>query len=82
MLVARTQFGEQIRVAEGTGAPTIASLAFWSKFFVGRLASSLLSTLNEFKKALDNSDSARVPQFVGLRTDQPDPDNRGLPVRR
>lgn len=58
-IMAATQFADGISV----GDATLAGLDFWSKLVVGLLATSLLSTLHEFKKAIDRTDTAAVPDW-------------------
>ena len=59
-LIKATDFAEGIKV----GDLTMNKLGFWSSLVMGVLATSLLSTVNEVKKALDNNDSARVPALL------------------
>ena len=58
-LMARTQFAGGISI----GDLTLDRLDFWSKVFVGLLATSLLSSLHEVKKAIDRTDTAVVPDW-------------------
>jgi hypothetical protein len=62
-LMAETSFAGGISI----GDQSLADLSFWSKVLIGLLATSLLSVGNEFKKAIDHSDSAAVPQWFGGR---------------
>jgi hypothetical protein len=64
-VMAAMQFASGITV----GSTTMDKLDFGSKVFVGLLAASLLSTLNEFKKALDRTDSAVVPEWFEPKAD-------------
>lgn len=59
-LVGATQFALGIMV----GDVSLDSLDTPSKFFLGLVATSLLSTFNELKKALDRSDSAVTPPLL------------------
>lgn len=59
-LVARTQFADGIVI----GDMALSRLSFWSLFFVGLMASSIMGTINEVKKALDGSDSATHPKLL------------------
>lgn len=58
-LMAATDFAGGITV----GGTPMDKLGLWSKVFVGILAASLLSALNELKKALDSTDTAVVPDW-------------------
>jgi hypothetical protein len=58
-IMAATQFAGGISI----GDMTLDRLDFWSKVLVGLLATSLLSTLHEFKKAIDRTDTAVVPEW-------------------
>jgi hypothetical protein len=64
LIMAATQFAGGISI----GNVAMDKLDFWSKVFVGLLAASLLSTLNEFKKAIDRTDTAVVPDWFEPRT--------------
>ena len=55
-----TQFAGGIKV----GDTPLDKLNFWSTFLLGLLATSLLSTVNEIKKAIDNKDTARIPALL------------------
>lgn len=46
------------------GTTTLARLDFWSQVCLGLSASSALSTFNEFKKAVDTSDTASTPPLL------------------
>lgn len=58
-IMAETQFAGGIHI----GNMTLDKLDFWSKVVVGLLATSLLSALNEVKKAIDRTDTAVVPEW-------------------
>ncbi len=58
-LLAATEFARGITV----GDMALDRLGFWSKVFVGLMTASLVSTLNEFKKAIDRTDTAVVPDW-------------------
>lgn len=64
-LMAATEFASGITI----GSTTMDKLGFWSKVIVGLLATSLLSTLNELKKALDTTDTAVVPDWFESKAD-------------
>jgi hypothetical protein len=59
-LVAHTQFATDITF----GQHTLATLNGSSQLFLGLIATSILSTVNEFKKAIDNNDSAKTPSLL------------------
>jgi hypothetical protein len=59
-LFAQTQFAEQLRV----GTLRFSQMTFATQLFFGLIATSLLSTLNEFKKAIDNTDTAGTPSLI------------------
>jgi hypothetical protein len=60
-IAAHTQFASEISF----GDKTLAKLDGWSQVFIGLIATSLLSTLNEFKKAIDCGDSAKKDPLIG-----------------
>ena len=69
----------QAQAFEGVQVPSIDQalglLDFWSLVIVGLSITSLLSTVYDFKKAIDNTDSASVPALLpGLNSNQPAPD--------
>lgn len=59
-LFRMSDFASDVRIGERT----LDQLDVWSALLLGLLATSLLSTLNELKKAVDNSDSAKVPSLL------------------
>jgi hypothetical protein len=59
-LAGETQFASGINV----GDMTLDTLDGSSKLFLGLVATSLLSTVNELKKAIDSSDSAATPPLL------------------
>jgi len=63
-VVGATQFASGIAV----GDLTLDKLDTPSKFFLGLVATSLLSTVNELKKAIDNNDSAATPPLIRAKT--------------
>jgi hypothetical protein len=65
-VVQATDFASAVRI----GDLTLDQLGFWSTLLLGLVAASLLSTLNEIKKAVDRSDSARVPPLIPGATGQ------------
>jgi hypothetical protein len=60
LLVRASDFAAGIRV----GNLPLNKLGFWSALLLGLLATSLLSTVNEVKKAIDNQDTAHVPPLL------------------
>jgi ABC-type glucose/galactose transport system permease subunit len=62
-LLKATDFASGIKI----GDLTLDKVGFWSALLVGLLATSLLSTVNEVKKAIDNKDSAQVPALLPNR---------------
>jgi hypothetical protein len=59
-LLAATQFGGGISIA-GTALDKLDS---GSTVLVGLMVASLLSTLHEFKKAIDRTETAAVPEWL------------------
>jgi hypothetical protein len=51
--------------AFSVGGKELSALPEPQKWLIGLMAASTLSTVNEIKKALDNTDSARVPSLLG-----------------
>lgn len=47
----------------GVGGVALNDLDAYTKVVVGMIATSVLSTVNEIKKAIDNSDSAQTPRL-------------------
>ena len=62
-LMAATQFAGGINV----GDVPLDRLDFWSKVLLGLVATSLLSSANEFKKAIDRTDTAVVPDWFDAK---------------
>jgi len=62
-IMGATQFASGIHI----GDVSLANLDGWSKLLVGLIATSLLSTVNEVKKAIDNRDTARMPSWFERR---------------
>ncbi len=60
VLVAHTDFGNSITIA----GHYLDNLNIASQVFLGLMATSLLSTANEFKKAFDHTDSAATPPLI------------------
>lgn len=58
-LMAATQFADGISI----GGHAMDTLSFWSKVLVGLLTTSLLGAAHEFKKAIDRTDTAVVPEW-------------------
>lgn len=61
MLVAQTQFASSVPI---TNTYTLATLSGWSLFFVGLMATSLFSTVNEVLKAVDNTQTQAKPNLI------------------
>jgi hypothetical protein len=60
LLVAQTTWAAMISVA---GVP-LGKLGFWSVVFAGLTVSSGASLVNDYRKALDNSNSAAIPTLL------------------
>lgn len=59
-LVAASQFGIDVHV----NSLTLRAMDSATKVVTGLLAASLLSTVNEVKKAIDNTDTAQTPKLA------------------
>jgi hypothetical protein len=59
-LAAATRFGASISI----GDMSLAGLNGSEKVFIGLLVTSIASSVYDFKKARDNSDSATVPPLI------------------
>lgn len=59
-IAAHTQFAPDIQF----GTLALNNMDGWTLVFTGLIASSLLSTFNQLKKAIDPSDSARMPSLL------------------
>jgi hypothetical protein len=46
------------------GGKSVVALGGWAKVMIGLMSASTLSTVNEIKKALDNTDSAKAPPLL------------------
>lgn len=55
-----TQWAAEITI----GKMALADLNFWSSIVLGVVASSFGSVLYDYKKAIDNKDTARCPRLV------------------
>lgn len=55
VIAAHTQYASQITF----GTEKLSSASWWTQVFLGLIATSLLSTFNELKKAIDSTDSAK-----------------------
>jgi hypothetical protein len=55
VIAAHSQYAAQITF----GTQNLSNANGWTQVFLGLIATSLLSTFNELKKAIDNSDSAK-----------------------
>jgi hypothetical protein len=63
LIAAHTQFAPQISFS----GQTLAKMDWQTQVFIGLIATSILSTVNEVKKAIDTSDSAKkTPLFPSL----------------
>ena len=58
-LMGATQFASGVSV----GDTSLDKLSGWSKLLVGLMATSILSTVNELKKAIDSRDTAKMPSW-------------------
>jgi hypothetical protein len=58
-VMAATQFAGGISV----GSLMLDQLDGWSKVLIGLFAASMISIVNEFKKAIDRNDTAAVPEW-------------------
>jgi hypothetical protein len=65
LIAAHTQFAPQLKF----GGRPLSRMDWETQVFLGLIATSLLSTLNEFKKAIDNNDSAAKVPLIGPRHD-------------
>jgi hypothetical protein len=68
------------RGAFSLGGKDLAKLAVGQKIAIGLMASSTLSTVNELKKAFDNTDSARAPSLLGIPILPDKPSSAPLPA--
>jgi hypothetical protein len=55
VLAAHSQYASQITF----GTQKLSGASWWTQVFLGLIATSLLSTFNELKKAIDSTDSAK-----------------------
>lgn len=60
VLVAQTDWASGINV----GDATLSTLNFWSLLFVGLTISSGASVVHDVTKAVDGSDSAKIPTLI------------------
>lgn len=60
-LFAASQFGSTIKI---DGAHTLDQLTFWSRVILGINAASLLTVANEFRKAVDRTDTSVTPSLL------------------
>jgi hypothetical protein len=58
LIVARTSLGEGFTF----GSRSLSHIGWFSQCLVGLMAASTISVVNEIKKAIDRTDSARVPR--------------------
>jgi len=59
-IASATQFASQVKF----GSQALAGMNPGTKIFLGLIATSILSTVNEVKKAIDNKDSAQKAPLV------------------
>jgi hypothetical protein len=81
-LIKATPFAQGVKI----GSMQMDKMGFWSSLVVGLLATSLLSTVNVVKKALDANDSAKVPALIPRASKNPvtrlgQPGQPGQPAR-
>jgi hypothetical protein len=74
-IAAHTQFAAQITF----GSQKLSKMDWQTQLFLGLIATSILSTVNEVKKAIDSSDTAGKAQLV---TGMPNPESQGPPRPR
>lgn len=67
LIAAHTQFASAIKF----GDQQLSDMNTWTLVFIGLIATSLLGTVNELKKAIDSSDSARKPNLLTGKTSPP-----------
>lgn len=72
-IAAHTQFADQIKF----GAQMLSSMAWPTQLFLGLIATSILSTVNEVKKAIDNNDSAQKAQLLTGKKEKLVPEQTG-----
>jgi ABC-type branched-subunit amino acid transport system permease subunit len=60
-IISWTQWNDEIKI----GDETLNSLSFASQIVLGFVATSVAAVVYDFKKAVDNSDSAKTPNLVG-----------------
>ncbi len=75
LIAAHTQFASQITF----GTQKLSSMNGPTQLFLGLIATSLLSTVNEIKKAIDSTDSAKKAPLLPSATG-PSGAARGIPV--
>lgn len=68
-IAAQTQFAGQIKF----GSQLLSGMNWQTKVFLGLIATSILSTVNEVKKAIDNSDTASKEPLVPKPGEPPVP---------
>jgi hypothetical protein len=59
-IMAETQWGDEIKI----GDETLATMSRVSKVVLGLVATSVAAVVYDFKKAVDNTDSARTPRLT------------------
>ncbi len=59
-IASATQLAPQVSF----GSEKLSTMDFWTKLFIGLIATSILSTVNEVKKAIDSNDTARKNPIV------------------
>jgi len=65
VIAAHSQYASQVTF----GSQKLSGASWWTQVFLGLIATSLLSTFNELKKAIDNTDTAEkaplLPEHPG-----------------
>lgn len=59
-LIRLTQWDDEIKI----GAESLETLSFWSQLVLGFVATSVAAVIYDFKKALDNTDTASTPRLT------------------
>jgi len=67
VIAAHSQYASQITL----GTQKLASASGWTQVFLGLIATSLLSTFNELKKAIDRTDSAKKAPLLSAAEPAP-----------
>jgi hypothetical protein len=59
-IAAHTEYAKQIMI----GTANLGQMDWQTQVFFGLIATSILTTVNEVKKAIDNTDSAKTPPLL------------------